>query len=148
MLQAVSQLLDVGVQALETLVRIAPVDIAEGDNVLAGKVDEVLAAHAANAHAGDVQQIAGRCETPSEHVARHKCGGCTTSCRGAQEFPARQSLLFVVAAFRLVVSVFFRFLYLFSHHALLVSPSPETLSLDSRCMATTQFRVEYHGHCG
>src|SRR5947209_11634494 len=84
MLQAVPQLLDVGVQARETLVCIAPVDIAEGDNVLAGKVDEVLAAHAANADAGDVQQIARRCETPSEHAAGHKGRGSTTGRRGAR----------------------------------------------------------------
>src|SRR5439155_17094826 len=72
MLQAVPQLLDVGVQARETLVCIAPVDIAEGDNVLAGKVDEVLAAHAANADAGDVQQIARRSE---EHTSELQSRG-------------------------------------------------------------------------
>src|SRR5437899_8944321 len=116
MLQAVPQLLDVGVQARETLVCIAPVDIAEGDNVLAGKVDEVLAAHAANADAGDVQQIARRCETPSEHAAGHKGRGSTTGRRGAQEFPARQSLLFVAAGLHLVFPVFFLFLHLFSHN--------------------------------
>ena len=54
MVEAVPQLLDVGVQTLETFVRVAPVDVAEGDDVLARQVDEVLAAHAANADAGNV----------------------------------------------------------------------------------------------
>src|SRR5207244_8214846 len=101
MLQAVPQLLDVGVQARETLVCIAPVDIAEGDNVLAGTADEVLAAHAANADAGDALQISRRCESPSEHAAGHKRRGSTTGGRGAQEFTARQTLLFVAARLHL-----------------------------------------------
>lgn len=51
---------DVCIQARKTLVRVAPVHVTEGDDVLAGEIDQVAAAHAANANAGDVQQIAGR----------------------------------------------------------------------------------------
>ena len=72
MIQAVSQPLNIRVEALEALIGVAPVHIAQGHNVLAGKIDEVLATHAANADAGDVEHVAGRRESPPQHVSRHE----------------------------------------------------------------------------
>ena len=54
---------------IETFVGVAPVDVAQRDDVLAGEVDEIGAAHAADADSGDVERIAGRSEAAAEDVA-------------------------------------------------------------------------------
>src|SRR5215467_15890998 len=68
--QTVAQSLDVRVEPFETLLHVAPIHVAKGDNVLARKVDEVLTAHAANADAGDVQHIAWRSESSAQNMPR------------------------------------------------------------------------------
>ena len=50
---------DFGVEPVETFVGVAPVDIADGDDVLVGEIDEIGVAHAADADSGDVEEIAG-----------------------------------------------------------------------------------------
>ena len=62
---------DFGIEAIETFVGVAPIDIADGDNVLVGEIDEIGVTHAADADAGDVEEIAGRRVATAEYVARH-----------------------------------------------------------------------------
>ncbi len=72
---------DFGVEAVEAFVGVAPIDVADGDDILVGEIDEIRAAHAADADAGDVEQIAGRRVAAAENMARHDresgrgCGG-------------------------------------------------------------------------
>ncbi len=99
LLDARPQVRDVGVEPLEPLAGIAPVDVAEGDDILACQVDQVAAAHAADADSGDVQRIAGRRESPAEHVPRDD-GECGAPCRHFREKRSpRQPIAFFTHGF-------------------------------------------------
>jgi hypothetical protein len=60
-----------GVERGERLAGVVPVDVAEGDDVLAGEVDQVGAPLPADADCGDVEEIARRREAAAEHVPRN-----------------------------------------------------------------------------
>src|ERR1700722_15989444 len=51
---------DFGAETVQAPSGVTPIDVADGDNILVGEIDEIGVAHAANANAGDVEQIAGR----------------------------------------------------------------------------------------
>ena len=69
---------DLGVESGEPLVGVVPVDVADRDDVLGREVDEVGAAHAADADGRDVERVARRGEAAAEDVPRHdrKAGRC------------------------------------------------------------------------
>ncbi len=72
-----AQFVDIGVETVEGLSGVAPIDVAERDDVLAGEIDEIGAAHSTDTDASDVEGVAGRNEAAAEDVARHdaECGG-------------------------------------------------------------------------
>ena len=64
----------------------APIDVAQRDDVVVeAEVEEVGAAHAADADAGDVEPIAGRRLPAAEHVARNDRDG-----RGGRSCPCNE----------------------------------------------------------
>src|SRR5439155_9349083 len=68
-LDAFLQALDIEVKAIKTFVGVRPVHIAESDDVLAGEIDEIRAAHAADANGGDVERVAGRSDSAAKNVS-------------------------------------------------------------------------------
>src|SRR5262245_2095106 len=60
--------LDARLQRCKAAIRVLPVDIAERNDVFGCEVDQIAAALSANAHAGDVERIAGSREPSAEHV--------------------------------------------------------------------------------
>src|SRR5258708_9804291 len=86
-LDALAQILDIGVEPGKAFVRVAPIDIAQRDNILAGKIDDVGAAHSADTNSGDIQQIAGRSRSAAEHVPRHDRQSGTNHCRVSYKLP-------------------------------------------------------------
>src|SRR5882762_7543018 len=59
-LDALFEALDVDVEMVETFIGVTPVNVAEGDDILAGEIDQIGAAHAADADGGDGQEGAAR----------------------------------------------------------------------------------------
>src|SRR5205085_11710148 len=114
-----------------------------GHNVLAGQIDKVLAAHAADTDASDVQQIARRGETSSQHVAGHKSSGSAACGDLTQKFPARQ-LLFTACSVLCRCSYLFLLLFLrFFAHELLPHTS-RRLHYASTCPAWRQSCFAYN----
>src|SRR5205814_5712153 len=72
----------------EPSVGVAPVDVAQGDDILAGEIDHVAAPHPADADAGDVESVARRLESAAQHVPRNdgQTGGREADV--GNEFPA------------------------------------------------------------
>ncbi len=96
LIDARAQVLDVGVEPIERLAGIAPVHVAQRHDVLAGEVDQVIAAHAADANAGDVQRVARRSESTPEDAPWHD-GKRGTARGGVGQKPApRDFFLFVL----------------------------------------------------
>jgi len=93
-LDALFEALDVDVEMVETFIGVTPVNVAEGDDILAGEIDQIGAAHAADADGGDVEHIAGRSESAAENVSWND-GQCSATDGGAgQEGAARDFFLF------------------------------------------------------
>jgi hypothetical protein len=69
--EPLARVLDVGVEAVERLAGVVPVDVAERHDVLRCEVDQVRAPLTADADAGDVQRVARRRQPAAEDVARH-----------------------------------------------------------------------------
>ena len=61
--------LDIDVEVVEALIGIAPVHVAKGDDVLAGEIDQIGAAHSADANSSNVQRVAGRSESATEDAS-------------------------------------------------------------------------------
>ena len=88
--EALLQIRDFGVEAIEALAGIAPVDVAQRHDVLACEIDQIGAAHAADAHTSDVEHVAGRSEATTHHVTGNDGHCCTSSGDVGQKFAARQ----------------------------------------------------------
>src|SRR6202041_41655 len=56
------------VEVIERFAGVAPIHIAKSHDILTGEIDEVGAAHAANADARDIQRVAGWNESAAKHV--------------------------------------------------------------------------------
>src|SRR6185436_15700691 len=78
--------------AIERPLRVIPVDVADGDDVLAGDGAEVVVAHAADADGGDVEQVARRCEASPEYVARDDEHARAGDGGALDELPARHAV--------------------------------------------------------
>lgn len=78
MINMTLQVRNIGIQAREVLVRVVPIDIANRHDILAGQIDHVAAAHAADADASDIQQVTRRCKTATQYVP-----GQNRECRSA-----------------------------------------------------------------
>src|SRR5438093_1254648 len=89
-LAVVAEALRLGV-ALKGVLGDFPVDVAQRVDVLALHALHVVAAHAADADASDVEPIARRPESAPQDVARHD-GECHTGADIADEFPSRDAL--------------------------------------------------------
>src|SRR5262249_52876198 len=92
---ASSEVRHVGVQAIEGLAGITPINVAESHDVLACQVNQVAAAHAADTDAGDVHGVARRRESSPEHVPRNdgECGA--SGCYLGKKSPSREALVLV-----------------------------------------------------
>ncbi len=77
--EALLQVRDFGVEVVEAFVGVAPVDVAERHDVLAGEIDQIGAAHAADADASNVEHVARRSEAASEDVTGNDGHCCTSS---------------------------------------------------------------------
>lgn len=78
----------IGIKTCEFLIGEAPVDIAERNDVLTGKINKIAATHAANADAGNVHGVAGGDETATENMAREDGeGGASNSSLGDKVAP-------------------------------------------------------------
>src|SRR5437867_7979845 len=90
---ALLQALDVDIEPVEPLASIAPVHIAQGDDVLACEVDEIGAAHAADSNAGNVQRIAWRSESAAENVSGNNGARSASSGNFGEKLAARHFFL-------------------------------------------------------
>src|SRR5260370_5395772 len=89
-----SRFVDIGVETVEGFRGVTPIDVAERDDVLAGEIDEVGAAHATDADAGDVEGVAGRNKAAAENVTRHDGEGDGSYRRVGEQFATRDGALF------------------------------------------------------
>ncbi|MGY3230474.1 hypothetical protein ACVWWJ_001958 [Luteibacter sp. HA06] len=81
---------EIGEHLAERLLGIAPVHVAQGDDVLAGQRADVVCAHAANAYAGNVQAIAGGCVAGSaKDMTGHDKQAGRGDGRAGEEFTTR-----------------------------------------------------------
>ena len=69
---------------------VAPVHVAQGDDVVAGHAADVAPAHSADADAGDVQLLAGRRLPALRHGMSRHDGDRRGSARGSEEFTTLQ----------------------------------------------------------
>src|SRR6266700_4109073 len=91
---ALLQPLDVDVETVESFTGVTPVHVAQRNDVLACEVDQIVAAHAADADCGDVEHVAWRSESTTEHVSRNNGTGGATSGHFSQEGGPRDFFLF------------------------------------------------------
>src|SRR2546430_2125920 len=91
---ALLQPLNVQVEPVESFIGIAPVYIAQRHDVLACQVDQIVAAHSADPHAGDVQGVARRSESTTEDVPWNNGTRGTAGGDFSQERAARDLFLF------------------------------------------------------
>jgi hypothetical protein len=90
-------LLEIGSIGIETgkfLIGEAPVNIAEGDDVLTGKIDEVAATHPANADASNVHRVARRYKTATKNIAREDSKSSTGNSSLGDKVASRNFVLF------------------------------------------------------
>ena len=94
LIEALLQIRDFCVETVEGVAGVAPVHVAERHDILAGKIDQIGAAHAADADSGDIQQVAGRSKTATEDVSWHN-GEAGGACGDVgQKLAARDFFLF------------------------------------------------------
>ncbi len=74
-----TQLLYVGIETVEGLSGIAPVNIAKSHDILRRQVDKIRSPHAADADAGNVQLVARRNKPAPKNVARNDGHSCRRS---------------------------------------------------------------------
>src|SRR5581483_4771709 len=88
-LQALLLRRDVAVERREAAVRVVPVDVAHGDEVLGREVDEIAASLSADADGGDVERIARRGHAAAEDTAWNDRQAGTADRRVLQQFASR-----------------------------------------------------------
>ena len=84
----------IGIETREIFVGVAPVDIAERYDILAGKIDEIAATHPTDADASDVCDVAGRNETATENMPREDGERSTSNGSLGDKVASRNSILF------------------------------------------------------
>src|SRR5262245_1320692 len=89
-------LLEIPGEALDRLAGVVPVDVADRHDVLAGDVGHVAVAHAANTHAGDVQEVRRRGVAAAEHAPRHDPDARAGYRRSLDEVPPGNALVLLV----------------------------------------------------
>jgi hypothetical protein len=88
----------VGGQLLEGGARVAPVHVAQRDDVLARQVDQIRPSHAPDANTGDVEPVAGcQLAAAGQDVARHD-GEAGRGCSGGLEKLASRNFRIVLVA--------------------------------------------------
>src|SRR5260370_18574471 len=96
-LDALLQPLDFNFEAVESFIGVTPVHAAQRHDVLACEVDEIIAAHAADSDAGDVQGIARRSESATEDMPRNNGTRGAAGGDFSEEGAARDFFLFAHA---------------------------------------------------
>ena len=83
----------IGIETRKLLIGVTPVHIAECNDILTGKIDEIAATHPANANAGNVHGIAGRNKTATKNMARKDGEGSTGDSGFGDKVTARNFVL-------------------------------------------------------
>ena len=84
----------IGIETCEFFIGEAPVNIAEGDDVLTGKIDEVAATHPANADASNVHGVARGYKTATKNITREDRKSSTGNSRLGDKVASRNFVLF------------------------------------------------------